>query len=59
MLMFYLAGPIAIALSKILLQTTPDAALRALEVCLREVRKICPELFFKKVCLIIGSNSSN
>jgi hypothetical protein len=37
MLMFYLAGPAAIALGKILLQTTPDAALKSLEACLREV----------------------
>ncbi len=37
MLMFYLAGPVATALGKMLLQTTPDAALRSLEACLREV----------------------
>lgn len=37
MLMFYLAVPIATASGKILLQTTPDAALNSLEACLREV----------------------
>ncbi|CAG8491728.1 6762_t:CDS:2 [Funneliformis caledonium] len=38
MLMFYLAGPVATALGKILLQTTPDIALRSLEACLREIQ---------------------
>ncbi|CAB5374852.1 unnamed protein product [Rhizophagus irregularis] len=38
MLMFYLAVPIATASGKILLQTTPDAALNSLEACLREIQ---------------------
>ncbi|CAI2191578.1 6530_t:CDS:2 [Funneliformis geosporum] len=37
-LMFYLAGPVAVALGKILLQTTPDIELRSLEACLREIQ---------------------
>ncbi|RIA87899.1 cation efflux family-domain-containing protein [Glomus cerebriforme] len=37
-LMFYLAGPVAAALGKILLQTTPDSTLRSLEACLREIQ---------------------
>ncbi|CAG8482193.1 300_t:CDS:2 [Acaulospora morrowiae] len=36
--MFYLAGPVAVALGKILLQTTPDAAVRSLDEYLREIQ---------------------
>jgi hypothetical protein len=46
--MFYLAGPVATALGKILLQTTPDAVLRNLEACLREVFII---KIYEHVCL--------
>ncbi|RHZ78152.1 hypothetical protein Glove_167g48 [Diversispora epigaea] len=36
--MFYLAGPVAIALGKILLQTTPEVAFRSLDECMREIQ---------------------
>ena len=46
--MFYIGVPLAIALGKILLQTTPETIILSLEACLQEVTHSLPTRHFEK-----------